>query len=233
VNKIKTTVYAMDVGFLQQPDQLDKHLKRVSSERREKIRGLHSQAARALSAGAEMLLQQAVLKSFGIAAPLQLTKGEQGKPALAKYPAIHFNLSHSGHYVVCALSQGPVGVDIEQRERLKVEIARRFFNEAEVAWLLSLPAAEQQRRLCDLWSIKESYMKYTGRGFGLPMHAFAVQITGDAAEAPEVAVFEDDRRMAVFIKDYQGPENYAMWCCSGLDQFEEGIEWIRLEETDD
>jgi 4'-phosphopantetheinyl transferase len=47
---------------------------------------------------------------------LEFTKNEFGKPALAHpdFAAnIHFNLSHSGRYIVITLSKQPIGADVE------------------------------------------------------------------------------------------------------------------------
>lgn len=41
-----------------------------------------------------------------------------------------FSLSHSGKYIVCAVSEVPVGVDIQQKKPLQhSEISERFFGE--------------------------------------------------------------------------------------------------------
>ena len=42
-----------------------------------------------------------------------LEKGPYGKPYLTGYPEIHFNISHSGGWAVCALASMPCGVDGE------------------------------------------------------------------------------------------------------------------------
>ena len=58
-------------------------------------------------------------------------KSEHGKPELANSPKpLRFNLSHSGGYIVCAVSwEKDVGVDIEniQRKNDVLAIADRFF----------------------------------------------------------------------------------------------------------
>ncbi len=38
----------------------------------------------------------------------------EGKPRLSGHPSIHFNLSHSGPWVLCAVHGGPVGIDVEE-----------------------------------------------------------------------------------------------------------------------
>lgn len=44
--------------------------------------------------------------------PLSYEYGEHGKPQIVNFPK-KFNLSHSGDYVVCGVSDGEVGVDIQ------------------------------------------------------------------------------------------------------------------------
>ena len=48
-----------------------------------------------------------------------------GKPRVDGCPGVHFNLSHSGDYVLCALSDAEVGVDIERRAAARLAVARR------------------------------------------------------------------------------------------------------------
>lgn len=95
--------------------------------------------------------------------PLALRYGEKGKPYFRDYP-IYFNLSHSGDYVLCALSPEEVGADIQQhRAGARGQIAARFFSPREIAALAG-------GRECDnelffrLWTRKEAYGKLTGEG---------------------------------------------------------------------
>jgi 4'-phosphopantetheinyl transferase len=73
-----------------------------------------------------------------------------------------FNLSHSRHWVACAVSlDTPVGVDIEwlDMQRDLLEISKFAFHPAEHAWLEQQP--EPQRTACfyQMWSIKEALYK--------------------------------------------------------------------------
>ncbi|MDR2707836.1 MAG: hypothetical protein LBB87_03710 [Nitrososphaerota archaeon] len=38
-----------------------------------------------------------------------------GKPFLANNSHIHYNISHTNHYVACVISDVPVGIDIEEK----------------------------------------------------------------------------------------------------------------------
>lgn len=61
----------------------------------------------------EILAKTAIKKTFGIdIAKQNFTYTGHGKPYLLNYPDVHFNISHSGEYVACAVADSPVGVDI-------------------------------------------------------------------------------------------------------------------------
>lgn len=75
---------------------------------------------------------------------------------------IHFNLSHTGDYVVCAISENAVGVDIEHTRKNYLKVARRFFTDNECRWI-----GEDENRFLRIWTLKEAYSKYTGQGIAL------------------------------------------------------------------
>ncbi len=68
-------------------------------------------------------------------APIAYVYGKEGKPYFRDLP-FYFNLSHSGDYVLCAVSSAEIGTDIQQHCGKNVErLARRFFTEREAAAL--------------------------------------------------------------------------------------------------
>ncbi len=100
---------------------------------------------------------------------------EMGKPYLKDFPSLQFNLSHSGHFGVCAITEAsPVGVDIEcfstqlSHPHDYLGIAKRFFapNEFEIIKNANNPEA------CFLtfWTRKEAYLKYLGKGLSHGLH---------------------------------------------------------------
>ena len=116
----------------------------------------------------------------------QFEAGEYGKPKLVeaqfKQTGIHFNLSHSGEYLYIGVLHSEqeysdilLGVDIE-RERAKTDIhgiLNRYFSETEIKELLALPAEKQRQRFFDLWALKESYIKATGKGLATRLDSFS------------------------------------------------------------
>lgn len=121
-----------------------------------------------LSVGVGLLMSYA-FQQEGVA-DLRLAYGEYGKPMLIdRSQKIYFNCSHSGNIAVCAVSQSPVGVDVEMFAPVDDRVTRRFFTKEEQA----LITADEQE-FYRLWTRKESYMKLVGSGFMLPATAISV-----------------------------------------------------------
>lgn len=79
------------------------------------------------------------------------------------------NLSHcTGHVVMGISAWGKVGIDVEPHGSV-FSVARRFFSDAEVAWMDGLSAAAHDRAFSRLWTTKEACAKTTGRGLTFPL----------------------------------------------------------------
>ena len=101
----------------------------------------------------------------------------QGKPSLPDYPAMHFNVSHSGDLWACAISHGaPVGLDIEQVRPLEdcEGIARRFFTAGECEALHRLGPEAGHDAFLRCWTRKEAYIKALGEGLSRGLATFEV-----------------------------------------------------------
>jgi 4'-phosphopantetheinyl transferase len=109
---------------------------------------------------------------------LRFTYNAFGKPALVSESRhLHFNISHSGEWVLIALSQDrALGVDVERKraDMATAEIAARFFSPVECSALAALPAAERCAAFFSCWTRKEAYLKARGDGLSLPLDQFDV-----------------------------------------------------------
>lgn len=142
--------------------------------RQEKVRLLRKDADKARSAGAGWLLQYA-LEQAGIPASSQsFDQTSLGKPFLRENPHLHFSLSHSGPWAVCAVGDAPLGVDVEL-PRCTMEIAQRFFHPSE------LPETEDKDFLLRLWTAKEAFVKAMGGGLTIPLDCFRVHLNETGA----------------------------------------------------
>ncbi len=98
---------------------------------------------------------------------IEISTGIQGKPQVA---GIEFNLSHSGDLVIYAVSDRPVGIDIEKIRSMDLAgIVQRFFAASEFAAWQKLPIAEQEAAFFRVWTIKEAYLKAIGTGLHTPL----------------------------------------------------------------
>lgn len=138
----------------------------VTRARRERIRGYVQLADKARCLVAGLLLRRVC----GVRADCQLAYGENGKPYL-KSGDMYFNVSHAGDYVVLAVANSEVGVDIERVSAYSDAVADRCFTPPEREWLRQEGSDEAFYRL---WTAKESAMKASGFGFALQPESFSV-----------------------------------------------------------
>ena len=201
-------LYTADVTPLENSDLFRNVYWCVSEERRKKTDRLRFAKDKYLSLGVECLLLCAC-RDFGVDYKRQRIVADAfSKPKFADSP-LHFNLSHSGQRVLCAMSALPVGCDVEKRHAVSLNIAKRFFFEDEYRAIEACQTQEEQEALFfKLWTLKESFMKCTGLGFRLPLNAFSV-----SAEVGEIRVkqFVDDAHYTLSERSTDDGYQYA-WC---------------------
>lgn len=138
---------------------------RASPERRRRADGFLRWEDRLRCVAADVLLQIALGRS-----DLPIETNEFGKPFVSDVPGFHFNLSHSGRYVVLAYGDREVGVDVQQHTAGNTDaLARRWFSPEEYAY-----AEGSRQRFYEIWTAKESYVKYLGKGLCMDLRAVSV-----------------------------------------------------------
>lgn len=120
---------------------------------------------------ADMLARKLLSEVSGTApAKITFTYTDKGKPQ-ASVPC-HFNLSHSGDFVLCAVSDTPIGVDIEQIKPFRAGLVGRYFTDTEAAFVWGDALLDGETitdvgicaRFYRVWTAKEAYVKMTGTG---------------------------------------------------------------------
>lgn len=132
----------------------------------------HEDALRCVAADA--LLQYGVKKALGIS-EFETARDAHGKPYLKTEADFHYNLSHSGNWVVIAYGSSEVGIDVEQirMDTGKAHVARRFFTEDEQDFVFRTEEGSGER-FFRIWTGKESYLKYLGTGLRRALDSFSV-----------------------------------------------------------
>lgn len=116
------------------------------------------QSATPIRMAAELLLRELLSEYTG-------EEGERfrflhtplGKPYAESAP--QFNLSHSGQWLLCAVGDTPLGVDIETPRTASPSLLRRVCTPSELALI-----GEGTERFLRVWTAKEAYLKYLGTG---------------------------------------------------------------------
>lgn len=221
-----TVYYAKVFPFLEE-DTFLHHLDQVEKERRKKIQKMKDQKSinRSLSAGC--LLYQALCERLGVSLEegrsFEIGYEKEGKPYLEKESGIYFNLSHSGEYVSCAVADAPVGVDIQQKVKIKSTIAERFFTNADNQKLSACSKEEREDMFFRMWSVKESFVKFTGKGMRQGIDSFEI-------DWRDSRILETGKSVpsAYFAEQTCLPE-YSFCVCSGKAKQE--VVWKESELT--
>jgi 4'-phosphopantetheinyl transferase len=154
----------------------------LSSEERERWQRYHFAHDRQ-SFLVTRALVRTVLSRYAPVAPAawRFAANDYGKPAIAGPVAmpLGFNISHTRGLTACLVAgQTDVGLDVEHPDRRPVTLglAERYFAPAEVASLRQVRPKEFMARFLDFWTLKEAYIKGTGKGLSQPLTDFAFDI---------------------------------------------------------
>ena len=206
---MQTVIYIADTAPLQNEVLFAALYQKMPEYRHRKIDRYLVAGGKRLSLGVGVLLR-AACREYGIpGAEEEIVLGKQGKGYFKQVSDAFFNLSHSGERAMCVVSPFETGCDVEQIQKLDWPVARRVFSAEEQNWLRT---QEEQGRgkeaFTRLWSLKESYVKATGKGF---------------SDAPEKISFsfseqkvildrkEETRTFSFFEPDLQ--DGYRYVCC--------------------
>ena len=140
-------------------------------------------------------------------ADLRFSYEPLGKPRLlisGEVP-VQFNLSHSDDLALIAVTDTPVGIDLERVPpdatwEALAPVAARFFTAADHDALMALPPCERRRGFYQTWTRKEAHLKACGLGVAAGLDRFSLVA---AADAPGWRV-----------RDNQG--GLSRWCVSDL-----------------
>ncbi len=155
-------LYSFDVSAMSDDDFLRMYQESDKS-RKLKVDRLKKEPAKKLSVAAGMLARRGIAHHFGMQ-PQDITfrRDHNGKP-YAEGLDIHFSLSHSANLAVCAISDKPVGIDVEKVRSVNMRVAQKWFTPKEQYYIFS-DKRKIQKRFFEIWTKKEAYVKRLGTG---------------------------------------------------------------------
>ncbi|RBP02129.1 4'-phosphopantetheinyl transferase superfamily protein [Rossellomorea aquimaris] len=167
-------VYAINVSeFNLELPKYNNLIREVSKSLQQKIIQLRYQNDKTRSLVGELLLKYIILKNnSGKVNNYKIFRNKYGKPYL-NIDNLHYNISHAGDWVVCCIDKKSVGVDIEQVIDIDIEIIKEQFHTKEIEFLNS--NSNNLKEFYRIWTVKESFVKYTGLGLSLSFKSFYVE----------------------------------------------------------
>ncbi|MFO7817394.1 MAG: 4'-phosphopantetheinyl transferase superfamily protein [Desulfovibrionales bacterium] len=127
-----------------------------------------------------------------------------------------FNLSHSGDYVVLAVSNRRVGVDIEKVKPIDLEVSRECFHKKEIAYLYA-GSQDELNRFYRIWTLKESFVKAVGRGLSYPLKSFYFLF--DYAKSPHLNLIKTEQAdIGYFFHELPVHDSYRLALCASAGQ---------------
>ena len=147
------------------------------------------------------------------------TRTPEGKPYFQDFPDFHYNISHSGRYVVCGVICGgkdpqPIGIDIQEiptNPEKVLKIADHFFSDEEKESLRALvrggDSSSALLLFCRYWTARESYMKLTGRGLAEPFCNYRPDLDHER-------IITSEFEKKVYLMECSAPEGYCVSVCS-------------------
>lgn len=161
----------------------------------------------------EVLLAYALKQQLPTTYKLQ----KNGKPYIPTLP--FFNISHSFPYVVCAVSNKEVGVDIEKISRMKTTLSRQILSPVEYKNSQTVSGAKLLNLLCEKWVRKEAYLKMLGTGLRRSMTELT--FLGDELEGEQIfsRVYPIESHLLSFCRSEQVPVSIIPVTTDNLTQY--------------
>lgn len=162
----------------------------LSSKERERAERFHFEVDRRRFVLGRAILRRQLAQQLGLEEhDLAFKTGQAGKPELS-HPAatgLSFNISHSGGYVLLAVANRRVGVDVEQwRSNVDIhQLAQRFYCEEEWQELRQVAGSKQTQAFFRCWTRKEAIVKAVGKGLLVPLSSFYAGTDGQEQKRVE------------------------------------------------
>lgn len=149
-------------------------LRLLSPEKKERILRFHFEIDRKLGVVSDLLVRYLACRYLEVDnSELIFETNEYGKPFLLGKPNFHYNVTHTRNAIAVAVSNSLVGVDVEKIREYENGIVKRFFDYKEQEYIEKNPESAN-RNFYEIWTKKESYIKWKGKGLLIPLNSFDV-----------------------------------------------------------
>ncbi|WP_326984036.1 4'-phosphopantetheinyl transferase superfamily protein [Chryseobacterium sp. MYb264] len=197
----------------------------VSREKQEKIGRFRKPIDSLRSLLGDLIIRLLLCSHYGFQnEKISYEYGQYGKPFLSESPHLHFNISHSGNWVIGVVAEHKVGIDIEKITDMKPELCSLAFTEKENEMLQKLSPQERKKMFFELWTVKESYIKATGKGLSEGLNTLEVMKERDL-----IRIQKDGKNTTSYFETFEMIGGYMISLCSFSLIFNKNIELTTLD----
>lgn len=211
-------IYATQLNTSDTLDKYDFILSCLTYEKRKRVLSFKQTDDQLRSLKGEWLIRSLLSEILSLSFnKLSLDINNYGKPYIKNVKGIHYNISHSSNWIVCAIANEKVGIDIEKIELIDYSIFSTCLSTNEIECLYSQPTEKQLLLFYDLWTLKESFYKCIGEGFFIPLNSLSID------PSTYNLTFEESSRYPVSFKQYPIDPLYKLSVCSMNNSFTDNI----------
>ncbi|PES85689.1 4'-phosphopantetheinyl transferase [Bacillus cereus] len=191
----------------------------ISNEKRERMKRLLNLCDINRTLIGDLLIRSLVCQKYKISnEEIRFIYNDYGKPFVENFSDFHFNISHSGEWVVCGTANSNVGIDIEKVSEIEaLKLANEFFSDEEFYDISSMNSDEQINYFYDIWTLKESYIKTIGKGLYIPLNSFSIK-----KESRTLISYKNISK-DFYFRQYSIEPNYKISACATREEFPQDI----------
>lgn len=190
-------------------EQYSKCYRMASEERRKRADRYQTLEHSKICIFSEVLLRYSFFQIYGSNIELHIECNTYGKPYIKNAKDFFFNISHSGTWIVIAFGSREVGVDIEQirwNSSLERVTSMCCTKEEREYIFCDTNKSDIAKRFTKIWTLKECYMKFLGRGFSKGFLSFSVDGKNEKVK--------DDLEEQIIVKSNMLGNDYIVSICS-------------------
>ena len=197
----------------------------IDKKKQERIHRFHKWQDKYRTLIGELLTRMLIMETLKIKnSEIDFYISEFGKPELINYPNFHFNISHSGDWVVCAIHSSKIGVDVEAILNIDYTGFENIFLNDEYMKIINHSSPHDL--FFEYWTLKESFVKCIGKGLNEPLNSFGLKFS------ETIPILIDSNEIPIsgfFFKQYFLSDNYKTAVCSTGNEFPKNITYYTLE----
>lgn len=221
-------VYAIELKSPIQDSLFHQFLQFVGKEKEERVLKFRRREDAERTLIGDVFIRTVICNQFHLEnRDLKFEVNDYGKPFVQNIPDFHYNISHSGKWIACAVDISPLGIDVETIRPIDFSIAERFFSKTEYKDLMEKQEEERLEYFYDLWTLKESYIKARGKGLSLPLDSFSIR-----KNKTGITIIKENDDPCYFMQ-YPVDPGYKFSVCAGNFHFPVQVEILSPEALAD